>query len=510
MKQPLVWLAVFFCLGIAAANYFEAPFFFLYLPACLFLIFSIVWFRKTVMFVVFILCVAFFLGALCLKNFQTIPKSHIAAVTPYKSKIVILKGVVDNCPEITDKRISFIFRVKGLLEGRTALKVCGKVLIYVFGKEDLSYGEELILRGSLYRPPRFSILGKLSYENYLSQQDIYSLLAVKKSTVIIHTGRNLGNPFKKFVFWLRKRASSIISENLSPPEASILSAMLLGERKGVPRAINESLLRTGTCHILAVSGLHVGIVAFISLLLLRIVRISGKPCYFIAIIVLAGYALLTGARPSTVRAAIMVITLLTGYLIDREVNIYNSLALAGLIILGLNPRQLFNIGFQLSFVCVISIVAISPRIKSLFNVRLFGLFRTRTSLVQGRRFLIGAISVSSAAWLGSLGLVAYYFGIFSPITIIANLLVVSILPLLVASGLALITFAGLSPFLGVIFGLNCEFIVTTLLRISSFLAGIPGAYFKLGPIPLGYVFCYYGLLLLAVCFLPVKDTNPSC
>ena len=145
--------------------------------------------------------------------------------------------------------------------------------------------------------------------------------------------------------------------------------MILGDRSKIPSGLRSLFIQTGTMHILAISGLHIGIVAFILDLLLKALRIRRRLRFSAIILLLVFYCLLTGARPSVIRATIMAIVLLAGFLLRRENQISHSLALAGLIILIANPRQLFNLGFQLSFLSVISIVYFSPVIKNLCNLK---------------------------------------------------------------------------------------------------------------------------------------------
>ena len=499
MKWTLPGLTIAFCLGIITANYTAIPPFFFYGFACFFLIAALISLKRDLVFYIALLCVFLSIGAILLKNSQVLPACHIASFTPYKSEKVFLKGMIDSDPFSGPKKTSFILRAKELYLGQTRRQVCGKVLVTAFEKHNFIYGQELVLEGSLYRPFNFQISDRLNYRNYLSGQGIYSLLAVKKGSLIKDTGKNSGNFLKSFAFWIKHSMAEVISKRLSPVSASVLNAMLLGERKGIPDFINENLLRTGTGHILAVSGLHVGIVAFVLLVFLKALRIFGRVRYVILIISLIIYALLTGARPSVLRATVMAIIILGGYLLKREASAYNSLALAALFILFLNPTQLFGISFQLSFACVISILWISPKIKSLFPAYLFG---------KGwLNFLAAAISVSTAAWLGSLGLVIYYFKIFSPITIFANIIVSALLPLVVISGLTLVLLGSCIPLLGVIFAANCEFFTAVLIKLNSILAAVPGSYFKLNSPPLIYIIGYYGLLLLVFSSYRQKRTS---
>jgi len=279
-----------------------------------------------------------------------------------------------------------------------------------------------------------------------------------------------------------------IVKNLSPFSAGILNAIILGERQNLSAHTRDVLVYSGTVHIIAISGLHLGIVAFIILLILKIIKIPRRPRYILAILLLIFYCLLTGANTPVLRSTVMATILLLSYFLEREVNIYNSLSLAALIILAVNPWQLFEVSFQLSFLSVTSIVWLSPKIKSLFPEKL--------NKIPWIGFLISIFSVSFAAWLGLLPLIAYYFGILSPITILANMIIVPYMTIIVASGFSLALIGVLIPSLSPIFAASNELCILILFKINSSLIAIPGAYFKLPQISFVYVLLYYILLIL--------------
>jgi len=278
-----------------------------------------------------------------------------------------------------------------------------------------------------------------------------------------------------------------IVKNLSPFSAGILNAIILGERQNLSAHTRDVLVYSGTVHIIAISGLHLGIVAFMILLLLKIMKIPRKPRYTLTILLLIFYCLLTGANTPVLRSTVMATILLLSYFLEREVNIYNSLSLAALIILTVNPWQLFEVSFQLSFLSVISIVWLSPKIKSLFPEKL--------NKISWIRFLTSVFSVSFAAWLGLLPLIAYYFRILSPITILANMIIVPYMTIIVASGFSLALIGILVPYLACIFAASNELFILILFKINSSLIAIPGAYFKLPSISFMYVLLYYVLLI---------------
>ena len=220
---------------------------------------------------------------------------------------------------------------------------------------------------------------------------------------------------------------------------------------------------------------------------MKIIKITRKPRYILTILLLIIYCVLTGASPPVARATVMATIFFLAYFFEREADIYNSLALATLIILAVNPWQLFEISFQLSFLSVISIVWLSPKIKSIFPTKL-----DKIPLI---RFLILTFSVSLAAWLGLLPLIAYYFRILSPITILANMIIVPYMTIIVASGFNLAMIGILIPCLTSIFAASNEFFILILFKINSSLIVIPGAYFKLPSISFVYVLLYYVLLI---------------
>lgn len=247
--------------------------------------------------------------------------------------------------------------------------------------------------------------------------------------------------------------------------------MILGEQKGVPELIYNSMMLTGTVHILVVSGFNVSLVAFIVILLLKLVRFPRQLRFYIAIPLLGIYCLVTGASNPVVRSTVMSVFFMLGCIIKREPEIYNSLSLAAIFILATNPLQLFEIGFQLSFASVFSIVFLYPKIKSLSRIGSLKLTYIR--------YLVDGCLVSLSAWLGTMGIVVYYFKLFSPITVLANIFVVPLAALITLCGLGLISMGLICPPAAPLFASNCELLTNLLVRINVVLSKIPGAAFRL-------------------------------
>ena len=466
MKHPLTLLTFLFCLGILFAAKIKIPFLQIYALALVFLaLAAICVFKNDLRADIFLACLVFMLGICVFTNLRTLPSKHICRYAYYKNnQLYRIKGFISSDPVFKMNKTSFLFRAEEISFGNFHYRTCGDTLTYVKARPGLEYGEALIIAGSLYRPFNKTATGKTSYRDYLTNQGVYSILS---ADYFVKLNYNKGLSPKRFALYLKSRAEEIIFRYLSHLSASITDAMILGEKRNVPGLIYNSMVRSGTVHILVVSGFNVGIVFLIINLFLRLLRLKRRFRIYAAIPLLILYCLLTGSSNPVVRATVMAITYALAYLFKREADIYNSLSLAALFILMFNPGQLFDVGFQLSFASVISIVYFYPKIKSLLRL---GSLKNR--LIKA---VAEGASLSFSAWLGTAGFIAYYFKLFTPVTVLANLFIVPLATLITLCGFSLIFFAWLSPSLGRLFALPCELLAALLLNINTALIKIPGA-----------------------------------
>lgn len=307
-----------------------------------------------------------------------------------------------------------------------------------------------------------------SYRNYLYNQGVYFIMQVKSPLEITELHVNQGYALVSKCLWLRDRIEGIIAQYLAPLPAGILAAMVLGERKNIPRLVNNSMVKSGTVHILVVSGFNVGVVAFSMNLLLKIIRLPRKIRVILAAICLLLYCLITGASNPVVRATVMGVFILFAYLFQRQPDIYNSLAAAALFILIMNPRQLFDVGFALSFASVLSIVCLYPRLRLLLRIQRY---KSRILI-----FVFESLLVSFSAWIGTLGIILYNFGLFTPVTVLANIFIVPLATLITLSGFSLVLCAALFPASASYLGVTTSFLITLLLKINALVVKLPFAY----------------------------------
>jgi competence protein ComEC len=228
------------------------------------------------------------------------------------------------------------------------------------------------------------------------------------------------------------------------------------------------MMKAGTVHILVVSGFNVGIVAVLADMVLKVLRLKRRPRIILTIVVLLIYCFATGASNPVVRATAMATVFLAAVFIKREGDKYNSLGLAAVFILMFNPRQLFDIGFQLSFLSVLGIVFLYPLMKKWFRL-------DKISFRPMRIFIEGTL-VSLAAWLSTSGLIFYNFRSISPVAVLSNIFIVPLASFITLSGFALAAFGFLNPYLARFFAPACELAVAVLLGLNAMFLQIPGAY----------------------------------
>jgi competence protein ComEC len=231
-------------------------------------------------------------------------------------------------------------------------------------------------------------------------------------------------------------------------------------------------------HILAISGLHVGIIYFALKVILKILRVGRNLSVILTVIFLMGFAIMTGARPSILRAATMFSILAFTGIRGRKTGIFNLIGLSCLIILLANPNQVFNTGFILSYAAVLSIVTIPPLLSRAFPA-------------GTKHFLLKSLLVSLAANIGLMPLIAYYFGLVSPIAVIANLIVVPLLIVIMGSGLLFMTLGLLSGFLGLLFSGSVWIWLVALVNSVRVLREAPFAYFEVRPPHIWMIALYY-------------------
>jgi len=260
---------------------------------------------------------------------------------------------------------------------------------------------------------------------------------------------------------LRDRFTSTAERALPPGHAALLRGLVLGDRSHIPQETADAFVDAGVCHVLAVSGLHVGYVAALAGAIVRGARLPPAPGVALCLFVLGSYTLLTGGRPSVVRAATMTGAALCAPAVGRRPDPLNLLGLAALALLVVSPGCLWDAGFHLSFAATAGILVAAP-------------FLRRTAVLDRLPPALGnALAVGAAAHAATAPLVAYHFGRVSVVGVAANLVAVPVAGGAVLLGLAAMVVGCVWPALGVLVCRLDAPLLGCLLCLSRWAARIP-------------------------------------
>jgi competence protein ComEC len=314
---------------------------------------------------------------------------------------------------------------------------------------------------------------------------------------IVGTGKGI-KPLE-WVYSLRNRLSQTLAEVLPEPQASLAQGIILGIRGNIPSSVNADFSQTGTAHLLAISGLHLSIVA--GILLSIGIWLFGKKHYlyiWLALGIIWLYALLTGMHPPVIRGAIMASLFLIAELLGRQRTAITALALAAAVMVGINPHILWTASFQMSFAAMAGLIFIFPLIQSLGRKVVNATLGEDGAVVSVANLITDSFSITLGAIIAVWPLVAYYFGIISFVGLPATFLVLLALPGIIITG-ALTGCLGLIalPAAQALAWLAWLFLSYMLLVVNVF-AAVPLSFLKVGTINSNLIWAYYLVLALAL------------
>ena len=478
MKFPLAPIAAAFLSGIALAH-LKVPLIWVVLFACLFFLGCVIKKQKVDGCLILLF---FVLGFSRYWSAVSLPREDIAFLTPQTAKEVWLVGKIQS--DVTDR---FIFLSERILLDEKWLPAAGKVLVrcgnFHQQEERLGYGDRILLNGLLSLPSGSRNPGGWSYRKYLAAQEIHASVSLKQEPSLLEKDKNVS--IWKIAYVLKGFLRHRIQKALAPEDQGLIQALLLGERGTLSSDLKESFVQTGTIHILAISGLHVGMIVWGLLFLLKLLRIPRRPRFLTAMVLAGIYALIAGAGPSVMRAMIMAEVYLLGKLLGRTNILLNSLSASLLVILSWNPLQILDLGFWLSFLSVLALILVYP----LFH----------PAIEKYPKFLkeIAALILTSLSVLIVITpIVSFLFNLFYPVTFLANLAVIPLsFLLLICAFLA----ALLGP-AGGWFWADVRLLEAIFTGIVEKCAQIPGGFWFVPRLPVLILVTYYCLFVLLISF----------
>ena len=341
------------------------------------------------------------------------------------------------------------------------------------------YNDNLLIEGRLQRPEQ---LEDFDYPSYLANQGISGIVFARETTVLNPEGGTKGG-WRGRVFDLRRKLSESIEDALSVPQSAVAKALLLGQRGQLPEQLVQDFRDTGTSHLLAISGLHVG--ALMAIALAVAVAAMGRrwAIYLLVPLLLIWlYALVSGLPPSVLRAAIMGSVYLAALALGRPRSVLPALALSAAAMVAFDPKALQQVSIQLSFAAMAGIALAAPYL-TMFSpavARGSAVFPSWMTpwLTPLLSWTATVLIVSIAATLATWPLVAFNFERIPLFGILVTILALPALPLILTGGLATAVAGLLHPAIGQFFGWITWVPLSYLIELVGWAPGrtIPGAW----------------------------------
>ena len=355
-----------------------------------------------------------------ISKIENIPKFYLARLA--------------ECPAIKERSLKVMLDIYAFEENESLKSIDSKVIAY-FEKEDkslnLKYGDCVVIFKNpevVEKPPNPE---QFDYKDYLYKKGITHQVYLKSDTWF-NLNHNDANPVYRFSYWIRDFLLSTMQDlGVKDDEYAVAAAILLGYDDSLPQELRQKYVAAGAMHILCVSGLHVGVIFMVfsyMLVFLNDRKKSQRVIKQLVLLVLIWfYALLAGLAPSILRATIMLSFVIVGNIINRKGVLLNSLAASAFILLCINPANIFDIGFLLSYVAVVGIVVLQKPISKLFYFKC-NIFNKIWEIT----------SVTIAAQIATTPFTIYYFHQFPMYFWLSNLFMTPVSSIVIIGGMIML------------------------------------------------------------------------
>ena len=448
MKRSFTNLLLFYILGITVYYFIEIPeniIVFLFVILILYLSYNII---KSALNQSILLYFFFVLGiSISFLNSNGNLESFL-------EKEVHVKAVVEDLDKKTDEIEKYLIKVKEV-DGKKIPKE--KVLLTVIGEKDLKLGSTILFRTIPKLPMENTNPGLFNYRLYLQSKKVYTLMSVDGRAI-----EDIDLSSRTFKYRLKEntisRIETLFKPYLNDENNSLITSIILGDSSYLEESNKELYRDMGLAHVLAVSGLHIGIITSFLMFIISRLGVKLKTNVFITLVFIWAYGYIIGYPPSILRASILFSFLYLSRIIHKPYDSLNILSLAGLILLMINPYSLFSVGFQLSFIASASIIIFTERVSYMFYP------------LKGK--FIDTVSSLIAVNIGVSPFQVYYFNKFSILGVFANIIIVPILSFSLIIAFIMLGTEFIFPSLNSIFGivlnksLNLQFFILRLIELS--------------------------------------------
>lgn len=394
-----------------------------------------------------------------------------------KEKIIALVGVVVKEPDVREKSTKLTVDAEHISQTNQyengSRAIAGKVLVTTWRYPGYEYGDKLKIIGKLETPPKFE---DFNYKDYLKKEGIYSVIGFPEIELV---SKNNGNFAYSKILQFKNKFREQVYSSLNPPQSSILGAILLGDKRKISEDWKQKLNVAGVRHITAVSGLHVAVLTSILMAIFIALGFWRQQAFYFTIIFIILFIVMTGLQPSAVRAGIMGGLFLLAQHLGRQNISSRAVVFAAAVMLLQNPFLLaLDVGFQLSFLAMMGIIYLLPTFRNW--MKFIPVENIKTIL-----------AMTFSAYLFTLPILIYNFGLISIVSPITNVLIVPLLYWIMIFGFLLVILGTILPILGWVLSPPVWLLLTYIVKIVDWFSSLPIATMAFADIHWIWIFISY-------------------
>lgn len=467
LNYPIILITLFLALGIITCYYLKPGqplIYLLFTFSAVSLITAYIHSTKTLLqkpyFAVAALLMAFTVGMLSYSlHYAPNNKQHYSHLLTVEAPII--KGIVSERIKPNSYYEKYYFEITSV----NKVSATGKVLLSVpkdSAATILHAGDMLITTAAPESINRPLNPYQFDYAEYMEGQNIFHQLVLKGNYIKAGQAKN-------FSYYSESIRNSLINSfkihNYSANTLEVIKALLLGQRQDMDKELNDSYINAGVIHILAISGLHIGILYMLLNFLLKPLKRMGSKGRIINLVIILSFlwmfAVISGLSASVVRSVVMFSFISIGLFFNRSTSIINTLAVSMLVLLLARPGFLFDVGFQLSYAAVFSIVLLEPLYRKI-----------RISKYKAVNYFTDVVAISVVAQIGVLPLSLYYFNQFPMLFPVANLIIIPLSTVALVTGLVVLFLNFVAPPLTIYAGMLLDFVITGMNNFIRVIASL--------------------------------------
>ena len=405
---------------------------------------------------------------------------------------ITIIGQIDQDISQQNKMSSFNIYVNSIeANGKTYLYRCKiRVIDYKNYSNYVIPFNTVRLSGDFDNRQLYNNIGLFNNKKYLQKEGICGVIIADYQSGIV-SYKCSDRLIKQTSYAIKTSIEDRFKDYVSDTSFQILKGILFGDISGIEEDQYKTFQDCGTIHIFAVSGYNIWLLYFVLFNLFFFLKHNLKIKTIIIILLLCLYTIMSGGSPSVVRAFIMICIILVGKLLKKETDPLTSLALAAILILLFNPLQILDIGFQLSFICIISIILLLPVLKKI------------KMPVHNR--VVDAVLMTLSIQIGILPVTLYYFNSFPVFSILANLIIVPLVSILTILGIVICILSFTWASAAAITGLIIDFICSNVLDITNIISKIPYSNLNIITPNIIVIFLYYLVVGAIFKLIVIKD-----